>query len=110
MSVNKPIAPADRVYAWSIRGAGGLTSIIGKTDEFEAYNRDPDGYAAAHFGISKANYVEWVEHEGMPLCGATTRAGNLCKQPVGPTNLPAQVWVSRHREVYCKTHGGEGSD
>ena len=42
------------------------------------FNRDPDGYAAALFDLSRDEYREWVTLHGTPLCGCMTKAGRPC--------------------------------
>lgn len=88
---------------------GGET--VGLSDEQAAeFDADPDEYAAQHFGLSKADYREWIRTRGSPLCGERTKSGSLCKQAIGPGQQEAKVWRVLHRQGCCHWHGGGGID
>lgn len=88
---------------------GGRTLYL-STEEAERYNADPDAFAAAHFGLSKREYLEWLGLEGAPLCGHRTKGGDLCRNMTGGYQLRAAEWKARHRKLCCTAHGGEPSD
>jgi len=104
-----PEMPA--VFQVPVRTPWGCTSIFMTIPEIEKYNADPDAYAAAHFGLSVSEYVEWIELEGVALCGEKTRKGHPCKAWLagsrpGPIVEQARQWKATHREFACPAHGG----
>lgn len=42
------------------------------------YTANPDGFAAAHFGLSESDYFEWLDTNGAPRCGHPTKSGKPC--------------------------------
>jgi hypothetical protein len=71
---------------------------------------DPDGTAARVFGVPLNVYRDWIEAAGVPLCGARTRHGRLCRNPCAPPWMMRDdptAWFEAHRVWYCPTHGGE---
>jgi hypothetical protein len=95
--------------AMEIKQAGFSYSGGGEIDisweDATHYFQDPIGYIARRFfGATAAEYIEWVEGEGMPLCGGTTVRGKLCKQPVGRIQMTFSEWKALHRVGTCKKH------
>jgi hypothetical protein len=84
----------------------GAEQVVLTNEQADEYRRDPDGFAAAYFGLTRDDYREWLELDGGALCGATTKAGKLCSHMVSKTQLSAREWKERHRSEYCTTHGG----
>jgi len=84
---------------------GGRTLYL-TVEEAAAYDSDPDAYVAAYLGLSVAEYSEWLDLRGMPLCGARNRWGSLCRSIIGPMR-DINEWRSLHRNDYCHAHGGE---
>ena len=71
------------------------------------YQADPDAFVARHvFGLSKAEYVEWIETGGAPLCAGYTKRGTLCRCSTGGSHLDPQEWRARHRQSFCAAHIG----
>jgi hypothetical protein len=84
---------------------GGRVNIELDDAQAAEYNTDPDAYAARHLGLTKFEYVLWVDLDGAPLCGARTQGGDLCRNAVpGGVQLPASEWKARHRKDFCATH------
>jgi len=107
MSRNSKAEPIWLVYVAVPSGANRL--LLG-AEEAERYNADPDGFAAVHFGLSKREYLQWVDLDGAPLCGHRTKGGDLCRNVTGGYQLCAAEWKARHRKLPCTVHGGEPSD
>jgi hypothetical protein len=79
--------------------------IILTPDEAALYDVDPDGWSAQHFGLTLDQYYEWVESGGVPFCGAITKAGKPCRNPVFVCEpLDAKEWLSSHRNYFCNAH------
>lgn len=101
-------APAKKIEYWEICMAipgGGVTLHV--AIEPRHYNSDPDGWAAEYVGLSsKADYYEWLDCNGTPLCGCVTREGQPCKNATGGSQLAASVWKHLHRARMCKAHCG----
>lgn len=106
MAINSKIVLSEIDIPVSVRHPGGWKTISVRMADVDTFNADPDRYAADHFGMTVAQYVEWVELDGSPLCGANTQAGRPCKAVVGKIQLSSHEWLRLHREQYCKTHGG----
>lgn len=82
---------------------GGVTVSISK-DNAQAFICDPDEFAARHFQVSKADYLDWLAHDGAPLCAAKTRRGSLCKIQIGRVQQGVHDWLAAHRSQYCSFH------
>ena len=93
---------ADLVIPW------GSQTVELTEQQVSDFQRDPDGVAAAHFGLTRDEYQGWIETKGIALCGGKTKAGKPCSNRLtGGYQLTASEWKARHRAEYCKTHGGE---
>jgi hypothetical protein len=104
MRINEP-AEACYIVCLSCPGGGeGMLEL--SLEEGEQYNADPDGYAANYFGLSTAEYVEWINTCGTPLCGARTKSGKLCRTPTGRMQQDAAAWMANHRAFFCRRHQG----
>ena len=108
-SINKPVDPAvAAVYVVYIRCAPGYVGnrLFLDPVEFDEYNRDPDLFAARHFGFATADeYREWVHCHGNPHCSEPTKSksGRLCRNPVGGFLKPCE-WREQHRSRPCPIH------
>jgi hypothetical protein len=69
------------------------------------YNRDPDGFAAEHFGLTKPEYRDWVIQEGHALCGTRTKAGKPCRNFVTRHGSEPAEWKAANRKDVCGSHG-----
>ena len=96
--------PATAFWAACLACPGGAKTIHLDAVEAAKYNADPDGYAAKHFGLSLADYLEWVRLDGEPYCASPTASGRLCRNLCGPTQSPALQWKELHRHGCCGTH------
>jgi hypothetical protein len=107
--INKPIDPGDATFEVCVaHPCGGNTLYLGR-DELDQYNRDPDGYAAKHFGFDTAEeYREWINVTGAALCGARTKSGRLCGHLVSRIQLNPTEWKELHRNVFCAVHSNAG--
>lgn len=83
---------------------GGNTIFITTPEEAAHYNADPDAYAAEHFGLSKIDYLQWIDTDGAALCGHRTKGGDLCRNLVSRIQLGAKEWKAKHRKALCTTH------
>jgi hypothetical protein len=57
-------SPAEQVWHTNIAVPGVGNTLYLDDEEAERYNADPDAYAASQFGLSKIEYLQWVELEG----------------------------------------------
>jgi hypothetical protein len=103
-------SPAEQIWRANVAVPGGGSTLFFNREEAERYNADPDAYAASHFGLSKIEYLQWVELEGAPLCGQRTKGGDPCRNMTGGYQLDAAEWQARHRKLYCTSHGGEPAE
>lgn len=87
---------------------GGSTVVLEPSD-VGAFLRDRDQWVADSLGVSKQQYLDWIESGGTPRCGATTKEGHRCKNYVsGGIQRDIDDWV-RLEGGYCAVHGGEAS-
>lgn len=106
MRINTPIGMDQRAVSITVRSVGGHTSITISPNELAKYNADPDAFVAQHLGLTPAQYAEYIEVDGAPLCGATTKKGVPCSVMLGRIQMDVGSWLALHREQYCKSHGG----
>lgn len=82
----------------------GNKSVFLTEAEKDAYQKDPDEFAARHFGLELAEYREWMARQGAPLCAAKTQEGGLCGQMVGSSQVDPLAWKELHRKARCHMH------
>jgi hypothetical protein len=113
MTINKPVVKT--APTWEVVFAVpeecyhplGESTVALTEAELDKYNADCDGYAAARFDVSKADYLDWHRFEGNALCSAETRHGKPCGNVVGWRINTAQAWLAKHRKAFCSAHGGQ---
>jgi len=75
--------------------------------ELEELVQDPAAFYAKVHGVTKAEYLDWMEDRCMAYCSATTRAGKRCRNLVRRGyQVSAKVWLELQNE-YCSVHEGE---
>jgi len=57
---------------------GGSTAVVLEPDDVLRFIQDRDAFAAQYFGVTRQQYLDWVETDGAPRCGATTTKGTRC--------------------------------
>lgn len=103
------LANAGIKFVVSVRVPGGGETVAVPSSSVAQYVDDPQGFAAKHFGVTKEQYLLWVEMDGLPQCGATTKNGARCKNGVsGGSQRSIAEWLHLDGD-YCAVHGGEGS-
>jgi hypothetical protein len=86
------------------RGRKGDEVRISEADLVE-YRRDPDLFAARHFGFATVeDYVSWVTLDGCPRCAGTTKDGKPCQQKIVTRSLGATRFRELHRSRFCSIH------
>jgi hypothetical protein len=84
----------------------GTKTIFLEVDDLQRIVADRIQFVADHLGVTKSQYLDWIEAEGMPRCGATTRNGTPCQNFIsGGGPLPAQRWLKLDGRR-CYNHGG----
>ncbi|MBB4364993.1 hypothetical protein GGD65_006057 [Bradyrhizobium sp. CIR18] len=101
MSLNDP---SQIFYVANVRVPGGGNNISLDEADLERYRTDPDGFAAEQFGLSKIEYIEWVEVDGTPLCSHRTKGGDLCRNATSRSQQSARAWKEAHRKFQCSSH------
>jgi hypothetical protein len=106
-SLNEPVSINDCLWEVGLHRPmpwPGVTFFLNRA-EVERYNADPDRFAADHFGFALvADYREWVETDGRPLCSERTRSGALCRNGVTGGGADPDIWRRRHRSEPCAVH------
>lgn len=96
-----------RIEATSVCGA---MDVDLSAEQAVLYLTDREAAIAAALRVAPEEYLEWLGCAGTPLCGATTRAGKLCSNPIGCGGQhDIGDWLDMHRYGYCAAHRGEGS-
>jgi hypothetical protein len=95
---------AEPIWIANVYVPGGGHDIYMNEEDADRYNADPDAYAAQHFGLTKIEYLQWIDLDGAPLCGHRTAGGDLCRNMTGGSQLKASKWKARHRKFYCASH------
>lgn len=96
--------PAEPMWIANVAVPEGGHDIYMDEAEAEKYNADPDAYAAQYFGLTKIEYLQWLDLEGSPLCGHRTAGGDPCRNRTGGFQLSASEWKARHRKFICAAH------
>ena len=87
---------------------GGITLTI-RADQVPGIVADRDQGIADHLGVLKNQYLDWLQTEGLPRCGATTAKGERCRNSVsGGIQRPLEGWLQEDGG-FCTIHGGERS-
>ena len=107
--INDQYQPTYVAYVSTGDESGGKEVYFDGPDDLAAFNRDPDGYAAAMFDLSRDDYREWVTLHGVPLCGCITKAGRLCSKATWPFGQDALRWKQKHRRFACPYHQRNGN-
>lgn len=85
--------------------AGGQDFTL-EPEDVEAFMADPAECFARKNGAFKSQYLDWVETEGTPRCGAKTARGERCRNIVsGGIQRPFDVWLQEDGG-FCVVHGG----
>ncbi len=104
------LAQAPIEFVGRIAAPGGVTTIFLKAEEPENFCKDPEGYFALQNGATKEEYLQWVEIDGEPRCGATTLKGTRCANMVsGGIQLNLDRWL-QEEGGFCQVHGGVTSE
>ena len=88
---------------------GGGRDVILKAADLQEFAADPEKWAAAHFGVSKENYRDWIATDGTPRCSALTKKGKPCQ---GTFRRGCQMDIAEWMEAdggYCVIHDGSTS-
>lgn len=73
-------------------------------DDLIELNRDPVAYYVKMHGVSKIQYIQWVEESFSVHCAGKTSKGKRCKNVVtNGSNVDAKIWVQMQGE-YCFLH------
>lgn len=73
--------------------------------EFLIFQEDPVRFVASMFGMSTAQYEEWVSNDGQVRCAAIKRNGNRCMNLM--SCFTPEEWLKRQGE-YCWIHTERG--
>lgn len=96
---------ASQIWLGQIAGVG---DIWLSDEEAKVFNADPDAFAAKRVGLSLSEYAEWVELNGIALCGARTKDGKPCRMQVRCSSDPKD-WQAKHRVLLCSVHDPDRS-
>jgi hypothetical protein len=79
-----------------------------RPEHIRLYLDDPDAGVAAAHGVSREEYLEWLEGWGSIRCDGITVPGTRCRHTAkGLSGLELPAWiVARERGGYCVVHGG----
>lgn len=102
MTINRP-AKNSTVIEIHLKTPHGGQNVWPTPDELAAFNKSPDQFAAAYFGLTVNDYREWIDTDGHALCAAKTKKRVHCKATLCKPHT-AQQWKAIHRSAYCTAH------
>ena len=80
-------------------------SIPASPEEVLRYIEDHDLFAARYHGVSREDYLEWLDAYGVPRCSAMTRSGKPCRSArAGARRLEAREFAGLDRRDLCPVH------
>ena len=104
------MAEAGVLFLAGVPCVAGSGEFLLAPNEVSAFIADNLQFAAASHGVSKVQYLEWLENNGKARCGAKTAKGHRCRNYLsGPTILSITEWLNRDGG-YCAVHGGETAE
>jgi hypothetical protein len=104
--MNGPDRIGTIVVANVARPGGGEDHYL-REEDISRFRDDPDAFAAELYGLTKAQYREWVALDGAALCGGTSKSGKPCRNSAAAgliSQLDAHSWLKWHRNGYCRSH------
>lgn len=86
----------------------GVERIELQPEHIRLYLDEPDAGVAAAHGVSREEYLEWLEGWGSVQCDGITVPGTRCRHTAkGLSGLELPAWrEARKRGGYCVIHGG----
>ena len=94
----------------NLRAPGGGVHAFPKRKDIEDFLNDPEGWFARSQGVTREDYHNWIDSDGLPRCGATLKDGHRCKNPVsGGIQRGLLDWLQADAG-FCYLHGGDGSE
>ncbi|WP_169169205.1 MULTISPECIES: hypothetical protein [unclassified Acidovorax] len=91
-------------FCVSVPSQWGQETHIAKPEELLALIEDPTVVFAAHYGVSKSEYLAWANEDFSVHCSGKTSKGKQCKNIVpGGSNVSPSTWVELQGE-YCTVH------
>jgi hypothetical protein len=104
------IAEAGVQFTAQIPHVCGADTLFLEPEDVPAFITDKLQFAATRYGVTKEQYIDWLETFGAARCGARTARGTRCKNVVsGNMQLPIREWLRRDGG-FCAVHGGESSE
>lgn len=100
---------AEPIWTVNVVTVWGGKQLYLEEDEAAEFNADPDAGAAKQIGLTKREYLQWLDLEGAPLCGHRAKGGDLCRNLAGKIQLEPKDWKARHRKLRCTAHGGKSA-
>ena len=90
----------------SVPDVSGQKEVYLTTEDVLDFLTDKQDWFAKQNGVSKQDYISWLESHGTPRCGVILKNGNRCKNVVsGGMAMPLKVWLNEDAG-YCRVHGG----
>lgn len=103
-STLEKLAELDVGFYCSHPDEAGAGSLYLSVPELVQYAKDPVGYLAAYYKVSKDQYLAWHRSDYMVVCSAKTGANKPCKNIVsGGNQAPLHQWVELQGS-YCHVH------
>lgn len=103
------LAKAPIEFVGQVEAPGGGVSIILSAYELSDFCDDPEGFFALKNGVTKEEYLQWVQTEGTPRCGALNAKGKRCQNVVsGGIQMSLNRWLQEDGG-FCHLHGGASS-
>lgn len=105
----KVVQPIEAQIRISFPVPGGGREMLIPATEQANYSANPTAYLANYFGVSEVDFIRWVETDGTPFCGETTKSGRKCRNIVsGGSQRSLRDWIELDGGC-CAVHGGHSS-
>jgi hypothetical protein len=104
--VIKDLASKDVGFYASHDIPGGQATVHLTAQQVLEYAADPVSYLAAHYGVSRGDYLEWHQSGYRVVCCGFTKAGKPCKATVPGLSIVGdpKTWV-QGQGGRCTAHG-----
>lgn len=91
-------------FCISVPNESGQQTYVATPEDVLMFMEDPDSLYAKVYGVTKAEYRDWIDDLFTAYCAAKTRAGRQCRNAVqGGYGVSAKRWVELQGE-YCGVH------
>lgn len=98
------LAQLDVKFLCEHSGPAGKVAVALSKDQVLQYVKDPVGFLAEHYGVSKQDYLEWHRSGYIVRCAGITGKGKRCMAVIaGGSGLEPAQWAAM-KGGKCRAH------